>query len=81
MSKQKRTLEFKVDSFKYYADGLTPKEAFLKACTLHGTTPSGCMTDYSSSYMSDDIKNYLRKKIQIGCSQTKFLLGAYTNKL
>ena len=79
--KQKRTLEFKVDSFKFYVDGLSPKEAFLKACNKHGTTPSGCMTDYSNSYMSDDIKNLLRKKLEGGCERTKKLLGNYIHKL
>ncbi len=79
--KQKRTLEFKVDSFKFYKNGLTPKEAFVRACNLHGTTPSGCMTDYSASYMSDDIKNYLRKKLENGCEKTKQLLGNYVEYL
>lgn len=75
MSKQKRTLEFKVEAFKLYKSGFKPKEAFEKACAMHGTIPSGCMTQYSSSYMSDDIKNYLKKRLLNGCPKTKQLLG------
>lgn len=79
--KQKRTLEFKVDAYKFYSSGIPVKESFLRACEKHGTTPSGCMTDYASSYMSDDIKNFLKKNLQKGCEKTKFLLGELVEQL
>lgn len=50
---QKRTVEFKLRAWKLHQEGMSAKDAFLKACEEFGTTPSGCMTDYSTSYMWD----------------------------
>lgn len=47
---------------------MTALEAFQEASRLnHKIALSGCMTTkaYASSYMSDDIKNYLRKQISL----------------
>lgn len=52
-AKQKRTTEFKLRAYTLYIGGMSAKEAFLQACEEHGTTPSGCMTNYSTSYMWD----------------------------
>lgn len=50
----KRTTEFKIRALRLHLkEGKSPKEAFAQACNEHGTTPSGCMTDYSVSYMWD----------------------------
>ncbi len=62
----KRPLKFKLDVYRLYSvDKLTPTEAFAEAGRLHNVGLSGCMTTkaYASGYMSDDIKNVLRKKI------------------
>jgi hypothetical protein len=59
----KRPLKFKLDAYRYYVLGNTAAHAFVLAARDNNTTLSGCMTDYASSYMSDDVKNFLRKKI------------------
>lgn len=61
---QKRTDEFKVRALRLHLkEGLNPKEAFAKACEEHSTTPSGCMTDFSTSYMWD-YKVWLKQKVE-----------------
>lgn len=62
----KRTLLFKCDAYLLYANGLTPKQAFTEAAEIHEVSICKCMMFFSSSYMSDDIKNFLRKKIAQG---------------
>lgn len=59
----KRPLKFKLDSYRFYTEGCKPLEAFAKAGVENNVPLSGCMTTkaYASGYMSDDIKNYLRK--------------------
>ena len=60
---QKRTTSFKLRALELHLKNKMPaKEAFAQACKEHGTTPSGCMTDYASSYMWD-YKVWLDKKI------------------
>jgi hypothetical protein len=64
--KIKRPLKFKLDAYRFYAvDKLTPMEAFKKAGETHNVSLSGCMTTkaYASGYMSDDIKNFIKRKI------------------
>lgn len=63
-TKAMRPLKFKLDAYRLYKGGMTPEDAFVHAASLNNTTLSGCMTDYASSYMSDDVKNFLRKKIE-----------------
>ncbi len=60
----KRPIEFKLDALRFYTEGCTPLEAFAKAGKVHDVPLSRCMTTkaYASGYMSDDIKNWLRKK-------------------
>lgn len=61
----KRPLKFKLDAYRFYQqDNMKPTEAFEAAGRLNNVPLSGCMTNrsYASSYMSDDIKNYLRKQ-------------------
>jgi len=60
----KRPLKFKLDAYRFYTEGLKPLEAFAKAGAENNVSLSGCMTNrgYASSYMSDDVKNYLRKR-------------------
>jgi hypothetical protein len=63
--KTKRPLKFKLDAYRFYAqDGMKPVDAFAKAGEVNNVPLSGCMTNrgYASSYMSDDVKNYLRKR-------------------
>lgn len=64
----KRPIKFKLDAYRlfYTVQVDTAQEAFAKAAELNDTTLSGCMTDYASSYMSDDVKNFLRKKLNAG---------------
>lgn len=61
----KRPYKFKLDSYRFYTLGMTPMESFARAGKTHQVDLSGCMTNkaYASGYMSDDIKNYIRKKI------------------
>ena len=63
----KRPLKFKLDAYRMYAaQHMSPIDAFAAASELNGDVAlSGCMTTkaYASGYMSDDIKNVLRKKI------------------
>lgn len=62
MKTTKRTTEFKVRALELYFKGANPKEAFAQACKEFNTTPSGCMTDYSTSYMYD-YKVWAKKQI------------------
>lgn len=66
MKRVVRPMKFKLDAYKAFCDGLTAKESFVVAARDNNTTLSGCMTDYASSYMSDDIKNFLKRKIVQG---------------
>jgi hypothetical protein len=62
----RRPIKFKLDAYRLYATrGMTPMEAFAEAGKLNTVPLSGCMTTkaYASGYMSDDIKNYLRKQL------------------
>jgi hypothetical protein len=61
-----RPIKFKLDAYRLYTEGLSPTAAFERASMLNGGCKlSGCMTNrsYASSYMSDDIKNFLRREI------------------
>lgn len=60
----KRPLKFKLDAWRFYSEGHTPLEAFVLAGKENDVPLSGCMTTkaYASGYMSDDIKNFLRRK-------------------
>lgn len=59
-----RPLKFKLDAYRFYSQGgMSSTAAFERAAIENATTLSGCMTHYASSYMSDDVKNFLRKKI------------------
>lgn len=60
----KRPIEFKLDALRFYTEGCSPLEAFAKAGAKHNVPLSGCMTTkaYASGYVSDDIKNWLRKQ-------------------
>lgn len=64
----KRPYEFKLDSYRLYREGKTPIEAFKIAGEIHNVPLSKCMTTkaWASSYMSDDIKNRIRKMIKAG---------------
>lgn len=65
----KRPLKFKLDAYRMYVGGMSPLEAFQAASEMNDNVAlSGCMTTkaYASGYMSDDIKNVLRKKIREG---------------
>lgn len=48
--------------------GMKPVEAFYAASVANKCGLSGCMTNrkYASSYMSDDIKNFLYRKLDEG---------------
>lgn len=64
----KRPLKFKLDAYKYWFNGASPLHAFQQASEDNDNIPlSGCMTTkaYASSYMSDDIRNFLRKKLAV----------------
>jgi hypothetical protein len=57
----------------YAVEKMSPIDAFAAASKLNGDIAlSGCMTTkaYASRYMSDDIKNVLRKKIANGDQET-----------
>lgn len=60
---QKRTTEFKVRAYELYKKGTSPKEAFTQACKEFGTMPSGCMTNYATSYMWD-YKIWIKEQVQ-----------------
>lgn len=64
----KRPLKFKLDSFRFYHLGMAPVAAFAAAGLENKCSLSGCMTNkqYASSYMSDDIRRFLRNKIISG---------------
>lgn len=60
----KRTNEFKIRALRLHLkEGKSAKEAFAQACKEHNTTPSGCMTDYATSYMWD-YKVWLDKQVE-----------------
>lgn len=64
----KRPLKFKLNAYHNWYHGMTPLEAFAMASSQNDDIPlSGCMTTkaYASSYMSDDIRNFLRKKLDV----------------
>jgi hypothetical protein len=67
----KRPIIFKLDAYRFYCEGCSPLEAFAKAGQVHDVPLSGCMTTkaWASSYMSDDIRNWLRKQIAKGNSE------------
>lgn len=69
----KRTLQFKMDAYRFYAAyELSAPHALQYACAKHATKPSGCMSLKNAySYMSDDIKNYIRKKLAANDSEAK----------
>jgi hypothetical protein len=65
----KRPIKFKLDAFRFYLAGNNPTTSFQLASEANDNVAlSGCMTNrgYASSYMSDDIGNYLRRRIQAG---------------
>lgn len=65
----KRPLKFKLDAYRMYLSGMSPLNAFQAASEMNDNIAlSGCMTTkaYASGYMSDDIKNVLRKKLSAG---------------
>lgn len=64
----KRPLKFKLDAYRFYAEGNNPIDSFSLSGKENGCALSGCMTTkaYASGYMSDDIKNVLRRKIAAG---------------
>jgi hypothetical protein len=71
MPNVKRPLKFKLDAYRLFQSGTYGAvAAFAGAAKLNNTTLSGCMKDYASSYMSDDVKNFLRKKIAAGDEET-----------
>ncbi len=64
-----RPVKFKLDAYRLYIEGHHPTVAFEKAGMLNGGCKlSGCMTTraYAPSYMSDDIKGYIRRQIARG---------------
>jgi hypothetical protein len=62
----KRTTAFKLRALELHLkDKLPAKEAFAQACKEHGTTPSGCMTDYATSYMWD-YKVWFKQQVEKG---------------
>lgn len=64
----KRPIEFKIRAFELFRQGMSPTEAFAKAGKEFDVALSGCMTTkaWASSYMSDDVKNYLKKQVASG---------------
>lgn len=65
----KRPAKFKFDAYRLYVEGNHPQQAFEKASALNGgISLSGCMTNrsYSSSYMSDDIRGWIRRQLAAG---------------
>lgn len=63
----KRPIKFKLDSYRNYLNGASPVVAFEQASSQNGGVKlSGCMTTraYASGYMSDDIKNWIRRAIK-----------------
>ena len=62
--KVKRTFEFKLRAVQIHLqDKLPAKDAFKKACEEFNTEPSGCMTNYSTSYMWDYKKEVKKKSL------------------
>lgn len=64
--RSERPLKFKLDAYRMYTNGHHPVNCFEMASDLNGGIKlSGCMTtrSYASSYMSDDIKNAIRRLI------------------
>lgn len=65
----RRPKKFKLDAYRLYVEGFHPQQCFESASLLNGGVKlSGCMTNrgYSSSYMSDDIKGWIRRQIAAG---------------
>lgn len=63
----RRPTKFKLDAYRMYVEGFSPMVSFEKASDLNGGIKlSGCMTTraYASSYMSDDIRGFLRRQIK-----------------
>lgn len=79
MQKQrvKRPLEFKVDALVFFLSGKSAKDAFELAGEKHKVPLSGCMTKYASSYMSDDIKNFLIRKYKTGNMEAVQLMNRH----
>lgn len=72
--KQKRTVEFKLRVLQLHLVEKVPaKESFAQACKEFDTTPSGCMTDYSTGYMWD-YKVEIKKKSLTDEKVNKFLI-------
>ena len=64
----KRPIKFKLDAYRAYKRGQTPLEAFQEASRLNDNVGlSGCMTtrSYASSYMSDDIRRWIRDRREL----------------
>lgn len=64
-----RPIKFRLDAYRMYLEGHHPTVAFEKASRMNGGCKlSGCMTNrsYAPSYISDDIKNYIRRQIAKG---------------
>lgn len=77
----KRPLRFKLDAYRLYTYcNMTPMQAFAEAGRLNDCTLSGCMTTkaYASGYMSDDIKNFLRKKLAVGNEEISAYLKEFS---
>lgn len=67
-----RPIKFKLDAYRFYLEGSHPQQAFEKASMANGGCKlTKCMTErsYSSSYMSDDIKNWIRRQLKAGTSE------------
>ena len=76
----KRPNKFKLDAYRFYTDGHHPQIAFEMASDANGGIKlSGCMTNrsYSSSYMSDDNRGWIRRQIAVDNKEVIEYLGKW----
>lgn len=76
----RRPAKFKLDAFRYWIDGAHPTVAFEMASNANGGIKlSGCMTNrsWSSSYMSDDIRNWIKRQRDLGNTEVLTYLEKY----
>lgn len=64
----RRPIKFKLDAYRMYVGGNHPQQCFEQASKMNNDVAlSGCMTNrqYASSYMSDDIKGWIRRQLAV----------------
>jgi len=75
----RRPIEFKLEAYRLYREGKRPTQAFAIAGIIHDQPLSGCMMkkEWAASYMSDDIRGFLKKQAASGNQQVIDFANTY----